>query len=525
MVLQHVVLGIGPVVRDVRAIMVAHHLGRRSLTLPSGAIGAGGIRQVGAVRAATQGFTDETIQLAAVDIGSHVDLLVRTAGVAVLVVEVRLDALVGQGIGHADRGDTVVPGDAVGAGIGAKVAVEGAVLLHDDNHVLDGVDAAGRRPAGGPSGSRLVGLCRARAQPGSAAQQEQCEAWEEKKAPASHHSVVSFRLRFRGTAPSITVGHWGEWRPRRPRRPPGFVSRVRPWARSPLVRPQRTSQPGGDKARHNRAYRLRCGRDAVAAQPPEGATAQGRHDAGRDEIEEIIVARRLLSALRPVGHLHEGVRPRDEVRVQLALRPQALGLAPGEHDQEELAVGGRKLEQGVHPSPKRGTPLSGRAPGVAHGGCEGLAQCGEAVTHDGTIQGVLAAEVQIERAEAHVGGLGDLSDGRVGHAVPGEDGASGAQQARPNLRLTPGPTAWGPTLCPGWTLAVLRPRLSWPITRRTSSMVILLSYLIDQSRSPVKQHRNRERAHGIAGGCPPSSYLRGTAGGAEGWKSSSMNVR
>src|SRR5205814_7519527 len=56
----------------------------------------------GAVRAATQGFTDETIQLAAVDIGSHVDLLVRTAGVAVLVVEVRLDALVGQGIGHAE---------------------------------------------------------------------------------------------------------------------------------------------------------------------------------------------------------------------------------------------------------------------------------------------------------------------------------------------------------------------------------------------------------------------------------------
>src|SRR5256885_9698077 len=259
--------------------------------------------------------------------------------------------------------------------------------------------------------------------------------------------------------------------------PPGFVSRVRPWARSPLVRAQRTSQPGADKARHNRAYRLRCGRDAVAAQPPEGATAQGRHDAGRDEIEEIIVARRLLSALRPVGHLHEGVRPRDEVRVQLALRPQALGLAPGEHDQEELAVGGRKLEQGVHPSPKRGTPLSGRAPGVAHGGCEGLAQCGEAVTHDGTIQGVLAAEVQIERAEAHVGGLGDLSDGRVGHAVPGEDGASGAQQARPNLRLTPGPTAWGTTLCTVWTLAVLHPRLSWPITRRTSSMVILLSYL------------------------------------------------
>src|SRR6185437_2619882 len=42
--------------------------------------------------------------------------------------------------GRADRRHAVVHGDAVGTGIGPEVAVEGPVLLLDDDDVLDLVD-------------------------------------------------------------------------------------------------------------------------------------------------------------------------------------------------------------------------------------------------------------------------------------------------------------------------------------------------------------------------------------------------
>ncbi len=63
-------------------------------------------------------------------------------------------------------------GDPVGAGIGAEVVIEAAVLLHDDHDVLDLVDAGlGRRR--GPSLDAPVarayslGVCLARGVPGS----------------------------------------------------------------------------------------------------------------------------------------------------------------------------------------------------------------------------------------------------------------------------------------------------------------------------------------------------------------------
>jgi len=96
--------------------MVAHHVGRP----PRGPVGTGGVGHVGAVLAATDGFLDKTIQPAAIDVRGRVDLLVRAATVEILVVEIGLDTLMGQGIRDADGGDAIRHGNAVGAGVGSN---------------------------------------------------------------------------------------------------------------------------------------------------------------------------------------------------------------------------------------------------------------------------------------------------------------------------------------------------------------------------------------------------------------------
>jgi hypothetical protein len=65
---------------------------------------------------------------------------VRTAQIDVGAIVMGLDAGLGLGVGKADSRDTVLHGDAVGTGIGSKVVVEGAILLHDHDDVLDLVD-------------------------------------------------------------------------------------------------------------------------------------------------------------------------------------------------------------------------------------------------------------------------------------------------------------------------------------------------------------------------------------------------
>jgi hypothetical protein len=79
---------------------------------------------------------------APVDIGAGILAEVWPPAVEVGAVVVRLDAPPRLGVGVADGGDAVRHGDAVGAGIGAEVAVERAILLHDNDDVLDLVDAA-----------------------------------------------------------------------------------------------------------------------------------------------------------------------------------------------------------------------------------------------------------------------------------------------------------------------------------------------------------------------------------------------
>src|SRR5437667_4547071 len=136
MVLQHEGPGIRPVVGNVVSIVVAQHVGWLVLGR------AGGIVRILARLDTSQLLlADEAIHFALVDITRGIRCMVRAAVVEVVTVVERPDAVPGFGVGHADRGHPVLHGDAVGAGIGAKVTVERAILLHNKDDVLDLVNA------------------------------------------------------------------------------------------------------------------------------------------------------------------------------------------------------------------------------------------------------------------------------------------------------------------------------------------------------------------------------------------------
>ena len=154
-VLQDEVLGVGPVVRDVARGVVAHHVGLYRV----GACRIGGIE---AALAPRLGLADEAVHLAAGDVGDGVDRRVRSSAVHVGMVDVRRYAGATGRVGHARRRCAVLHRDAVGAGERPEVGVEGPVLLLDDDHVLDLVDA-GRdevgtlRASGHPLGLAVAG--------------------------------------------------------------------------------------------------------------------------------------------------------------------------------------------------------------------------------------------------------------------------------------------------------------------------------------------------------------------------------
>ena len=80
---------------------------------------------------------------------------VRPAAVDVARIVVRVAAAAVRRIGDADRRHAVLHRDAVRARERAEVAVEGAVLLHDHDHVLDLVDAGiDRHPIRARAGAR-----------------------------------------------------------------------------------------------------------------------------------------------------------------------------------------------------------------------------------------------------------------------------------------------------------------------------------------------------------------------------------
>ena len=84
---------------------------------------------------------NEAAHLATSDVLDGVDVIVRTAEVAVCAVVVGALARSCPRVGHAD-GDRAVPARvAVRAGVGAEIRVERAVLLHDHDDVPDLVNA------------------------------------------------------------------------------------------------------------------------------------------------------------------------------------------------------------------------------------------------------------------------------------------------------------------------------------------------------------------------------------------------
>ncbi len=136
MVLQHELLSVVPVIGDLAGVVVAHDVG-----LPDfAAVGRVGVF---AVLGRALSLGDEAIHLAAIDVRRGVTLAVRPAPVEIGGVVVRRDALPRGGIVHAHRGHAILHGDAICTRKGAEVAVEGAVLLHDHNDMLDLMYVAG----------------------------------------------------------------------------------------------------------------------------------------------------------------------------------------------------------------------------------------------------------------------------------------------------------------------------------------------------------------------------------------------
>ena len=88
------------------------------------------------------GDADEAVHAPAVDVLLAGERAVRAARVVGAVrVEERLHAA-SDSVRHAHRRHAVLHRDPVGVGIGAEEGVEGAVLLHDHDHVADLVDVA-----------------------------------------------------------------------------------------------------------------------------------------------------------------------------------------------------------------------------------------------------------------------------------------------------------------------------------------------------------------------------------------------
>ncbi len=143
-VLQHEVLRVGPVVRDLPCVVVAHHVGcvrRERATRRVDVLDA-----LEVVRPAR--LADEAVHLAGAHVVHLVEVVVRPAAVAVARVVERAHTAVQGRVGHAHRRHTVSHRNPVRARVRPEVGVEGAVLLHDHDHVPDLVDPLRRRERG-----------------------------------------------------------------------------------------------------------------------------------------------------------------------------------------------------------------------------------------------------------------------------------------------------------------------------------------------------------------------------------------
>ena len=144
-----------PVVRNLSCVVVAHDIdGLAELAARTDRVEMSAVcetlceptsvqkRGLGGERLA-----DEAVHPPAVDVATRVLWAVRTA----LVAEVRIvegaDAVVRKWVRHADVHAAVPHRESVCPGVRAEVRIEGSVLLHDHDDVLDGVNSVRRRSA------------------------------------------------------------------------------------------------------------------------------------------------------------------------------------------------------------------------------------------------------------------------------------------------------------------------------------------------------------------------------------------
>ena len=137
-VLEHVVVGICPIVGNLAPVVVAHDVLRLRIR-------AARVVWVDASNRFARSLRYEAVHLAAVDIGDRGLLTVRSSVVEIVGVVKRPYAFAAARIGHAHARHAAARRDAVRSRIRAEVRIEGAVFLHDDDDVLDLVDGVGAR--------------------------------------------------------------------------------------------------------------------------------------------------------------------------------------------------------------------------------------------------------------------------------------------------------------------------------------------------------------------------------------------
>ena len=148
-VVEHEVLRVRPVIRDLPRVVVPHHVGGRERAAHAGESAA-------AAAARGLGLADEPIHLAPVEVVVHRPLAMRAATIYQRRVVERAVARAGQRVGQA-HGEVAIAGrDSIRARVRAEVRVERAVLLNDHHHVADLVDPHVRRAHRGKHGSRRL---------------------------------------------------------------------------------------------------------------------------------------------------------------------------------------------------------------------------------------------------------------------------------------------------------------------------------------------------------------------------------
>ena len=130
MVLQHKVLCQRTIIGNLARVMIAHDF----LYIYTTAIW---ILNFLAIYFCLFSLAEETIHMTGIDVCTRVFCCMRTTKVSIGSIMERINTFASLGIIHTSGKFPILHGQAVGSWIGTKIIIEGAVLLHDDDNVLD----------------------------------------------------------------------------------------------------------------------------------------------------------------------------------------------------------------------------------------------------------------------------------------------------------------------------------------------------------------------------------------------------